>query len=214
VGLWPDWIVGGWGKSVGLRTFGFVPPPRIPCPNAGAKFLATLRNKVLVFVLGTEGTTSSWQCDFTEESIRICRKLGHCGVVLGNLDTQILNRLPTDTLAHFGFLPLEHLLPSALLVIHHGGIGTCAASLRYRVPQIVIPRVFAQPYNALRLQRLNLCRIVAPKDYLAGKAEKLAFDLIQQRQHGGEDQLGARGETLDANMADLCTYLEQWRSRQ
>jgi UDP:flavonoid glycosyltransferase YjiC (YdhE family) len=44
-------------------------------------------------------------------------------------------------------------------VVHAGGIGTCAESLRAGVPSVVIPFSFDQPDNAERLRRLGVAEI-------------------------------------------------------
>jgi rhamnosyltransferase subunit B len=53
------------------------------------------------------------------------------------------------------FADLSCLLPQALLVVHHGGIGTIAQSLRAGIPQLVRPLAFDQVDNARRIARLK-----------------------------------------------------------
>ena len=50
-------------------------------------------------------------------------------------------------------------------MVHHGGIGTCAAGLAAGIPQVVVPRAFDQPDNAARLVRLGVGTTLSPKHY-------------------------------------------------
>lgn len=54
------------------------------------------------------------------------------------------------------YAPYSELFPSALCVVHQGGIGTTAQALRAGVPQIVVPFAQDQPDNAARIQRLGV----------------------------------------------------------
>jgi hypothetical protein len=54
------------------------------------------------------------------------------------------------------------LLPKCAALIHHCGIGTCAAALRAGVPQIASPVMVDQPHNAKMLQRLGVLGGIVP----------------------------------------------------
>jgi UDP:flavonoid glycosyltransferase YjiC (YdhE family) len=57
------------------------------------------------------------------------------------------------------YAPLAQILPRAAAVVHAGGIGTCAESLRAGIPSVVIPFSFDQPDNAERLRRLGVAEV-------------------------------------------------------
>ena len=54
------------------------------------------------------------------------------------------------------------LMPKCAALIHHCGIGTCAASLRAGVPQIASPVMVDQPHNAKMLLRLGVLGGIVP----------------------------------------------------
>ncbi|MHB1776637.1 MAG: glycosyltransferase [Acidimicrobiales bacterium] len=57
-----------------------------------------------------------------------------------------------------GHLPLSEVLPTADLVVHHGGIGSMYAALRAGLPALVAPLAFDQPFNASLLERCGAGR--------------------------------------------------------
>lgn len=67
-------------------------------------------------------------------------------------------RLPDNVVVH-GYVPHEHLLEDAALLITHGGHGSICAALAYGVPLLVVPNPAAdQPYLAERIQDLGAGR--------------------------------------------------------
>ncbi len=65
-----------------------------------------------------------------------------------------------DVLA-LDYAPLESVLPHAAAVVHQGGIGTCAESLRAGIPSLIIPFGFDQPDNANRLRKLGVAKVLS-----------------------------------------------------
>jgi rhamnosyltransferase subunit B len=64
-------------------------------------------------------------------------------------------------------LPFDHLLPRVAALVHHGGIGTLAASLAAGVPQLIVPFAFDQFDNARRAERLGVARSCPRIDFEA-----------------------------------------------
>jgi sterol 3beta-glucosyltransferase len=70
-----------------------------------------------------------------------------------------------ETIYHAGAMPHEWLFNQASMVIHHGGFGTTAATLRAGVPGIVVPHIIDQFYWGQRVFELG----VGPKFISRGK---------------------------------------------
>ncbi|WP_246868831.1 glycosyltransferase [Saccharopolyspora sp. ASAGF58] len=68
----------------------------------------------------------------------------------GQTDLAELGTLPANVRS-VGFLPLSTFLPTASLMVHHGGSGTTAAPLHYGVPQLVLPAFADNPMSAQRV---------------------------------------------------------------
>lgn len=72
--------------------------------------------------------------------------------------------------------PHDWLFPKMAAIVHHGGAGTTAASLRAGKPSIIIPYLYDQPFWGKRIAALGVGPKPVPKKQLT--AEKLA-GLIQ-----------------------------------
>ena len=53
-------------------------------------------------------------------------------------------------------MPHADLLPRCAVAIHHGGVGTVIAAIRAKLPQLLIPLAFDQPFWGRRLQELGV----------------------------------------------------------
>jgi sterol 3beta-glucosyltransferase len=83
------------------------------------------------------------------------------------------------TVFHAGAMPHSWLFDQVSMVIHHGGFGTTAATLRAGVPGIVVPHVIDQFYWGQRVNELG----VSPKFISRGKlnVENLSEAILRVR---------------------------------
>lgn len=123
----------------------------------------------LIFTFGTGMPVTGFLVD---KIAHLCRVVGKPGVFVAhsqhrrfvdNGDYPVLT-LPS---ASFG-----HLFPRSALVLHHGGIGTCAQALACGIPQIISPCAFDQPDNAFLLWELGVSNSV---DFLSDPVEKISI---------------------------------------
>lgn len=105
---------------------------------------------------------------FVEHSLQAARKLGERALFLG-IDP------PTDAPSDAHFSPAEPhevLLPNTKGLAHHGGLGTAIAAIRAGIPQLIIPQMLDQPFNAKVLAKLGVSQTVAWKKYHAVEIER------------------------------------------
>ena len=121
-------------------------------------FLAEGRDRPVVFVAGSGNRQAS---RFFAAATDACHRLGRRGLLLTKFREQIPTSLPAG-IRHADYAPLSEVLPRAAALVHHGGIGTAAQTLRAGCPQLVTPMTFDQPDNAARLVRLGVGRTVSP----------------------------------------------------
>ncbi|GAB3433188.1 salmochelin biosynthesis C-glycosyltransferase IroB [Flindersiella endophytica] len=88
-------------------------------------------------------------------------------LALGEVDISELGELPANVRA-VGWMPLGAVLPTCAAIVHHGGAGTCLTPMACGVPQLVVPRRFAdQPVNAEIVAGRGLGIVLPPEEVTA-----------------------------------------------
>jgi len=75
------------------------------------------------------------------------------------------------------WIPVENAYKNSKMVIHHGGHGSCMASIVFGTPSLVIPTHTEREYNARSLQNLNCGRYVLPQ-FISKQSFFASFDEI------------------------------------
>jgi UDP:flavonoid glycosyltransferase YjiC (YdhE family) len=168
IGLYPDWF----GTDTdGITRTGFVMLDDAlvpPLPSALQAFLAEGAAPLLF----TPGSFMRGADVFFAQSLAACEALGMRAIFLTPYGEQLPRNLPA-AIRHERYVPLERLTPRAAVLVHHGGVGTCAQGLRAGIPQLVSPLFFDQKDNAGQLATLGVGDILGREEYakaaLAGK---------------------------------------------
>jgi UDP:flavonoid glycosyltransferase YjiC (YdhE family) len=206
IALWPDWMKPE--KRFGhLRAFGFpVIPECIPVHWRTMVYGNTLEPHI-VFCVGTDGTAGSWLREFVHVSGKICEKLGIKGLLLTGRESFALND-STGWLQVMPFSPLDDVLTDAVAIVHHGGIGTATAALRRAVPQLIIPRMFAQGRNAEWFRQLGVCRVLQPDEYAVCTGVGELRRLLTKTEYRDAAIKMRDRPGFDVNIDKICRYLE------
>ena len=155
--MFPEFFAGrqpDWPASAQVCGFPFYEQPRA-LPENLARFLENGEPPV-VFTLGS--IVAHFEPEFYHVAARVALELGRRAVLLTGNNASLPQNLP-DSIVALDYAPLAQILPRAAAVVHAGGIGTCAESLRAGVPSVVIPFSFDQPDNAERLRRLGVAEV-------------------------------------------------------
>jgi UDP:flavonoid glycosyltransferase YjiC (YdhE family) len=80
-------------------------------------------------IIFTAGTAMKHADQFFLECIESCQLLRRRGILLTQHPEQLPNKLPQG-IQHFAYLPFSKVLPHAVALAHHGGIGTTAQASR------------------------------------------------------------------------------------
>ncbi|MDB5806737.1 MAG: UDP-glucose:sterol glucosyltransferase [Betaproteobacteria bacterium] len=161
----------------------------------------------IVFTLGSAAVRDAR--DFFEQSVAAARQLKRRALLLMGENT-LKQALPPE-IAAFNYAPYSHVLPRAACVVHQGGVGTTAQTLRAGVPQVVVPFGFDQPDNGARIERMGAGRMVLRKDYTAARVAQLLAGLLDYpaparrareiaRQLQGKDGLRGACDAIEAAM--------------
>ncbi len=119
-------------------------------------------------------------------------RVGVRAVLLGGWGQLGATELPA-TILPLDAAPHGWLFPRMAAVVHHGGAGTTAESLRAGVPTVVVPHLGDQPFWGRRVAELG----VGPKPILKGRltVERLAAAI---RQAVNEPTMRERAQALGA----------------
>ena len=149
---------------------------------------ATLRNlqtfidggdAPLVFALGSSAVNVA--DDFYVVSTAIARRLKRRAVlVCGSQNDQVKAIEPGEDLFIIDYVAYEKLFPHACLIVHQGGIGTLAQSLRAQRPILVVPFGFDQFDNGERVEKLGVGKYLPRKNYNIANATPIIEELLTQ----------------------------------
>lgn len=100
--------------------------------------------------------------DLVLQALTRTKQRGIISTGWGDLD---LSGLP-DNVFKVGTIPYEWLFPPMAAVIHHGGSGTTAMSLRAGIPSIIVPFFMDQPFWGQRVADLGVGPQPIPRKHL------------------------------------------------
>jgi UDP:flavonoid glycosyltransferase YjiC (YdhE family) len=176
VGLFPDWFASApdWPPQVRLTGFPlFDERTADRLPDDVQRFVDAGEPPVAV----TFGSGMRQGAPYFAAAADALGRLGRRGLLLTPFREQVPDRLPAGV-EHFAYVPFGLLLPHAAVLIHHGGIGTCAQGLAAGVPQVIMPLAHDQPDNADRLHRLGVSRTLPPSRFRGPALAAVLTDLL------------------------------------
>ena len=142
----------------------------------------------LLFTLGSSAVLEPG--NFFEQSRRAAEILGIRAILLAGQETASITS--SSDLLVLPYVPFQEVMPHVAAVVHQGGIGTLAQTLRAGRPALVVPWSHDQPDNAYRLERLGVARVLGRGQY---RAERVARELRRLLE---TSQMRARAQELGA----------------
>jgi rhamnosyltransferase subunit B len=195
----PDW-------PAKTEVTGFVFFDRTKEPAPGLDEFLNAGEPPVVFTLGTSAVTVAG--DFYRDSLAAAKSGGWRAVLLTGADPRNQVRQEGEVFVA-PYAAYTDLFPRARAVVHSGGIGTIAQTLRAGIPSIVVPYASDQPDNAFRLERTGSSRTIKRRDYSAERAESELRTLL------GDPRYTARARAIGAQIgrqdgiANACDALER-----
>lgn len=202
IGFFPPWFAepqADWPPNVHLVGF--------PLWDGGAGDAAALSEAREFLDAGppplvvTPGSAAATLHDYFSAAAGAVRRLGLRAMLITNFPGQLPRDLPAGSRA-FGYLPFSEVLPRAALVIHHGGIGTLAQTIKAGVPHLVVPSSHDQFDNGWRIARLGLGQSMPRKRFRAAPAARAIRSLL-------DDPLIAARARACAARIDSAAALDQ-----
>jgi UDP:flavonoid glycosyltransferase YjiC (YdhE family) len=164
LGLFPDWYASpqpDWPPNVSLTGFPIFDGGEAKKLQPEIEDFLRAGDPPLV-INALSGYHSARQ--FFEISVAAVRRLGRRAILLSQFSENVPPGLPAE-IRHFGYVPHTLLLPRTAGIVHQGGIGTTAKAMLARIPQLIVPVNFDQPYNARCVTTLGVGAMLRPRQY-------------------------------------------------
>jgi rhamnosyltransferase subunit B len=209
VTLFPEWFAPtqpDWPKPLYRADFPlFDPHPDAALSPELERFLEEGQGaRPVVFTHGTGNTQARRYFEHARAAVEV---LGLRAVFLTPHREQLPPDLPPSILWQ-DYVPLRRLLPRAMVLVHHGGIGTTAEALHAGTPQLVVPLAHDQFDNAARVAALGVAfRATASRINGVRLARGLQL-LLGDRELVARCRRASRRFALGHGLQGLCMRLE------
>jgi rhamnosyltransferase subunit B len=163
-------------------------------------------------VVFTPGSAMDRGHEFFAEAVKALKSIGRRGILISRFADTIPADLPR-TVKHFPYVPFSQVLPRAAAIVYHGGIGTCAQTLRAGIPQLLMPMAHDQLDNQSRVEDLGVGGGMHPKLFTARNIASvldgmLADPALKQRAVAASQRFDPAGW-----MARTCDLVEEMANR-
>jgi rhamnosyltransferase subunit B len=208
IGLFPDWFAqpqSDWPPQTQLTSFVYYDKQNgnEETPDTVNEFLKAGSAPILF----TPGTAMKHATQFFLDCIEACQLLGQRGILLTQFPEQLPNNLPSN-IQYFAYLPFSKVLPRALALVHHGGIGTTAQAIAAGIPQVIRPMAHDQPDTAARVEKLGIGVSLSPNKFNATSlSENLKLLITSQAVSERCKTYGARIQP-DQSLNETCSIIE------
>jgi rhamnosyltransferase subunit B len=214
LGLFPDWFARpqpDWPP--GTQLTGFVYYDKGSENEEISDKLEKFLNAGSPPVIFTPGTAMKHATQFFADCIEACQMLGRRGILLTQHPDQLPTELPQD-IQHFAYLPFSKVLPRAVALVHHGGVGTTAQAIAAGTPQVIRPMAHDQPDNAARVKRLGIGASLSAKEFNAATLANELNTLIASQEVLDRCKAYARKINPDQSLNDTCAIIEGFAHNQ
>jgi UDP:flavonoid glycosyltransferase YjiC (YdhE family) len=164
-------------------------------------------------IIFTPGTAMKHADQFFADGTKACQMLGRRGIFLAQHPEQLPRELP-QYIQYFPYLPFSMILPRAVALVHHGGIGTIAQAIAAGIPQVIRPMTHDQPDNAARVERLGIGVSLSPKKFNATSLAEKLNTVITSQQVLDRCKSYAQKINPDQSLDDTCTIIEGFARNQ
>jgi len=214
LGLFPEWFAQpqrDWPPQTQLTSFIYYDKQNEneDVPDELNKFLSA-GSPPIIF---TPGTAMKHADQFFRDCIEACQLLGQRGILLTQYPEQLPAELPQG-IQHFSYLPFSKVLPRALALVHHGGIGTTAQAIAAGIPQVIRPMAHDQPDTAARVEKLGIGATLSPKKFNAASLAENLKILITSQAVLDRCKIYAERIHPDQSLNETCTIIEKFSRDQ
>lgn len=208
IGLWPDWFFPrqpDYPEQVRLAGFPLYDEgDQTPLDAELADWLAAGVPPIAF----TPGSAMLHGHAFFAAAADACQRLNRRGLLLTRHGEQIPENLPVGV-RHVAFAPFGSLLPKCAAIVHHGGVGTTAQSLRAGIPQLVMPMSHDQFDNAAICRKLGVADAVSVRRFTGKRVAAKLSALLGSAGIRAACQHVASLSAADSPLDRVCELLER-----
>ncbi len=195
-----------WPKQTVVTGFPFYDEDHAQLPPELARFLES-GPPPIVFTLGTSAVAQAGS--FYEQSAEAAAMIGARAVLLTGKDPR--NRppsLPPGVIA-VDYVPYAALFPHAAAVVHQGGIGTTAQTMRAGRAMLVVPFAHDQPDNARRVSKLRIGRTLSRRSYTAERVAARLSQILNDRGYAARAARAGAVVRAENGVTAACDAIEE-----
>lgn len=211
VALFPPWFASpqpDWPPQLRLTDFVLSDDTCAPRANdADRERLEQFLKDGTAPIVFAPGSANRHATAFFRTAVEATAAIGRRALLVSSFREHLPSSLPAHV-AHVPYASFSTLFPLAAAVVHHGGIGTSAQGLAAGVRQLVMPMGFDQPDNAARLVRLNVARVVYPKNFTSATVATILRDILSSEAMESACALNRDRVAADDALARTCDLLE------
>lgn len=177
-------------------------------PPALSQFLQSGKPPIL-FTLGSSAVMQPGS--FFAESLGAVKRLGERAILLVGREekAQLPSSIPPSVFVA-DYLPYSKVMPKVSIIVHQGGIGTTAQSLRAGKPMLVVPWAHDQPDNANRLQRIGVARWLQRDRYRAAAVARELRVLLEHKNYAERARAIGREITSEHGEVRACDAVDKF----
>lgn len=164
-------------------------------------------------IIFTAGTAMKHADQFFRDCIEACQRLGQRGILLTQHPKQLPDELPPG-IQQFAYLPFSKILPRALALVHHGGIGTTAQAIAAGIPQVIRPMAHDQPDTAARVEKLGIGVSLSPQKFNAASLAEKLNALVTSQAVLERCKIYAERIHPDQSLNETCLIIENFSRDQ
>ncbi len=175
-----------------------------------AQFLEADKPPIL-FTLGSSAVMQPGS--FFAESLNAIELLGERAILLVGHKEQADLRTPLPKSVFVAdYVPFSEVMPRVAAIVHQGGIGTTAQSLRAGKPMLVVPWAHDQPDNAERLRKLGVGRWIPRNHYRGATVARALRALLDEPRHAQRASTVAAEIQNEDGEANACKAVDEFLS--
>lgn len=161
----------------------------------------------ILFTLGSSAVMQAGS--FYQESMQAAQALGRRAILLiGQSNRGTLPVALPSSIYVAEYLPFSEVMPRAAVIVHQGGIGTVAQSLRAGRPMLIVPWAHDQPDNAERIQRIGAGRWLPRSRYRADRAAREIEPLLRSPLFAANAQRASEVISREDGTGTACDVIE------